>query len=183
MTTTTKFGRVVGALVLLCILLTACGYVGIRFFYPFGRRACALQCMYLVLQNYAKDHEGAFPDGADGFVALQSLYPDYVDGRELAGISGDPEKVQQVLSQQKSLNGVTSWRFIPGLSRDDDSRLAILWEAQSGINADGRRNFNGSRAVLLVGGSITNVAKSSWDGFMNEQASIKSAAEKSVELQ
>lgn len=156
-------------------LVVIIGAMAWRGMYPHGRRPCTLRCMHLVLATYAHEHEGWFPDSTNGpMAALQLLYPDYCPvGRELAGVSGDVEAVVRALRDGKPLGeDVSSWRYITGLREDDDPKLALLWEARSGLHANGRRSRHGSRAVLLLGGEITNVVESDWAAFMDEQVAL-----------
>src|SRR5688572_18308612 len=69
-----------------------------RFKYPYGTRTCFLPCLNSALQLYAHDHNGAFPDDLNPYVALQKLYPEYMPNAEgLAGISGDRKAIARTL--------------------------------------------------------------------------------------
>jgi hypothetical protein len=139
-----------------------------------------MRCMHISLLNYAHEHEGWFPRGADGAMAsLRLLYPDYCPvGGELAGLSGNVDATLRVLRAGDPLTeSISSWRYRPGLRVDDDPRLAVLWEDQYGLRANGVRTLSRSRAVLLVNGDITNVIESAWEGFVSGQMALKTAAE------
>jgi hypothetical protein len=164
--------------VLLC-LLAACVTLGIayrKYMYPFGTRVGALQSVYGGLSVYAGEHHGWFPQSDKGaYDALQGLFPVYCpSGFELAGISGNVEAVDAALRGQVPLDGsLTSWVYVPGFHRDDPPGVALLWERRGGFYADGKRNFFSGHAVLLLDGSITNVAGADWDAFLRNQEELR----------
>lgn len=145
--------------------------------YPHGHRPAALLSMYLVLRNYAADHDGNFPVSAKGGLdALRQLYPRYAAGIELAGISGDGEATVAALSHGSPLDpSLTSWVYAQGLRVDDDPDLALLWESKGGLYPNGRRNEFGGHAVVLVGSDITNVPAMDWDNYLQQQAQRRNA--------
>ncbi len=146
--------------------------------FPYGDRSFTLRHMSAVLDSYAADHFGKFPDSADGaYDALRKLYPDYCLGPELAGVSGEVEALKSALDQGKPIDAsLTSWVYVPGFEQTDDSRLAILWESREGLYANGKRNFSGGRAVLLLDGGVTNVPAKAWKAFLNNQEELQKSA-------
>lgn len=134
--------------------------------------------MRMALAAYAHNHQGWFPSSTNGpAAALQSLYPDYSPtGTELAGISGDIPAAVEALRAGRPLDStLTSWRYVAGLRDDDEPNLALLWEAKSGLRADGRRNLGHTRAVILVSGIIVDVAEKDWPKFLEEQEILATA--------
>lgn len=139
---------------------------------PYGDRQAALFQVGAALRNYAADHGGSFPSGADAYSALARLYPDYcTPGAELAGLSGGVEKVTSALREGRSISNLTSWVYVPGLTRTDDTRLAILWESKPAL-------INGCerRPVVLLSFEITNVPIKEWGNFLAGQSNMLSAA-------
>ena len=107
--------------------------------YPYGRKPAGISLpgLYGSLLAYAAAHKGWFPEsGNDPFVALQLLYSEYCPtGRELAGVSGDVQKVVTALQKGEKLDStLTSWVYVPGLRRDDPRDIAIVWESEPGLN-------------------------------------------------
>lgn len=159
--------------------LTFAGALVWKALFPHGRRCCAAQVVRMALAAYANDHQGWFPNSTNGpAAALQSLYPDYSPtGTDLAGISGDiPATVEALRTGRPLDDTLTSWRYLAGLRDDDDPKLALLWEAKSGLNADGRRNLNATRVVILVSGRVVDVAEMDWPKFLEEQEILATAA-------
>lgn len=159
------------------VCATIVGIAAWKVMFPYGYRYCTLRCMYFSLMNYAEDHQGWFPDAVTSPMALQLLYPSYSSGRELSGISGEIDSVVQNLKAGQPLSqALTSWQYTPGLRRDDNPKLAILWESKPGLYPNGRKNWQGSRAVLLINGDITNITESDWSKFQKEQETLGAAS-------
>jgi hypothetical protein len=130
------------------------------------------------LQNFATDHAGWFPKGSNSCEALCQLYPDYTDyGIELAGLSGNIRAVTNALQNRLSIEGLTSWVYVPGLRADDDPRLAILWESKTGLKSNGKRAHNDARPVLLLSRDITNVPSADWENFLKHQEQLRKAVQ------
>jgi hypothetical protein len=152
--------------------------VFVRIRLPFGHREAFMRSMDSVLQNYAVDHSGWFPDGKNSHDALVHLFPDYCPfGLELAGLSGDIQKLTNALQMGESISNLTSWVYVPGLREDDDSRLAILWESRPGLSAGGRLVSGGQRPVLLLNRDITNVPAVHWEDFLKQQELLRNAVQ------
>lgn len=158
------------------VTLTVLVAGGYRYTYPFGFRPAILPSMATALRAYASEHHGRFPNGGGSFYsALQKLYPEYVpSGIELAGVSGNVKSAVRALREAKTLNAANcSWVYMQGFSEEDDHRIAILWESRPGLYPNGRRNSEGARAVLLIGGTITNVTEIEWQRFLDEQGRLR----------
>ena len=162
------------------LVMGALGLCWWKWQYPFGQRGCALPCMLADLDLYAKDHDGWFPNSSsNALAALSSLYPEYsTNPNSLAGISGDREKVYQLLRSGQALSeAACSWVYIQGLRLDDDNRLALLWDRSSGIDAVGRRSPKGGRAVGFVDGHYSQIAEDEWEAFLQQQEELRKAAQ------
>lgn len=140
-------------------------------------RAAFMRSMYAALSMYAHDHDGRFPVSESGpYDALRLLYPDYVPiGSELAGVSGSIPAVLSALQIGMLSSNETSWVYVQGLITSNDHRIAVLWERQFGLYGNGRKADDNTRAVLLIGGDITNVHESAWRSFLADQESLRSS--------
>ena len=162
-------------LILVLIACVASALTWHKFMYPFGHRSYTLRHMYAELETYAADHFGKFPDSEEGpYAALQKLYPEYSSAGELAGVSGRISDVKSALLQGAPLSqSLSSWVYVPGLEQTDAGNVAMLWESKAGFYANGRRNFFGGHAVLLVDGRVTNVSAVAWSGFLSQQEQLR----------
>lgn len=157
-------------------LLALGGLAGYFVMYPHGRRPCTLRCMHSALLAYAADNLGNFPESSkDDYDALSKLYPEYApSGIELAGISGNVEATVDALQNKRSLDSsATSWVYFQGFNKNDDPRIAILWESKAGLYPNGQRNFFGGHAVVFISGDITNIAAVQWNDFVKDQAKLR----------
>ena len=99
-------------------------------------------------------------------------------------MSGNIDMVVDALRRSKPLDGaLTSWVYVQGFRTDDPKDIAILWESKSGLYYDGRRNNFGGRAVLLVGGHVTNVPAADWATFLEQQERLRKAVQGSRVIQ
>lgn len=124
---------------------------------------------------YAGDHHGKFPDSKEGpYDALKQLYSEYSSPVELAGVSGNINGVADALRKNVPLDAtLTSWIYVPGLHKDDAPETAILWESRGGFYANGKRNFFGGHAVLMISGDITNIPSADWEKFLKNQEQLR----------
>jgi hypothetical protein len=134
--------------------------------------------MYFALKNYAKQHNGFYPDSdLSSLDALRKLYPEFVVGVELAGITGDRESLESKLTSGLPLDDVsTSWVYVPGLKESDDPELAVLWESRPGFRHDGRRDSRLGRAVLFNKFAIEYIPENEWEHFIKNQAARREKA-------
>ena len=138
--------------------------------YPYGRRTCALPCMYSTLGIYARHHGGWLPDSTNGvYEALTELYPEYTKGTELVGISGNRAHVLSALENGTSLAGLSSWEYHPGYRIDDDPNIAILWERVPGLHSSGEFTADWGHAVLFLSGEHKYISGDKWPEFLREQ--------------
>jgi hypothetical protein len=169
--------RVTMAVALLASL-AATLYGAYRWCYPYGSRPCQLPCTMMALVTYALDHNGYFPNVSNHpFTSLESLYPNYVDGDKLSGISGDRREVSRRLGEGRSLDSnVSSWVYFPGFRSDDPPALAVLVEARAGLGFDGSRAPAGSHAVGFASGEAKQIPAGAWDAFLDEQTRLRALA-------
>jgi len=130
---------------------------------------------YFDLMNYAHDHEGWLPKSDKGpFDALQKLYPDYCDGPELVGLSGDRDALLRALKNGEPLNAkLTSWVYVQGLRDTDDASLAVLWESKSGLSSDGKNYHANGHAVIFLNATRKQIPESDWANFLEQQARLR----------
>ncbi len=174
-----------GLLALVLLIVGVLAFEGIsryrKYLYPYGQRGggVSLPGLFGTFLVYAGDHGGWFPRSDKGpYDALRQLEPYCVNGVELAGVTGNADAVSNALRSGKSLDAsLTSWVYVPGFRRDDPEDLAMVWESKPGVYWNGKRNNFGGRAVLLVGGNITNVPAADWTGFLKQQEELRRAVQ------
>jgi len=163
-------GLWIGGLLTIAAVFCLWGYE-----YPYGSRGAIMLSAYFEMLTYASDHNGEFPSSEDGpYASLQKLYPEYVAyGYELAGLSGPLESITNALGRKTPLNAsLTSWVYVQGLKTTNDPNIALFWEAKAGLYRSGRRSPSGSRAVMLLDGTITNVLPADWQNFQRYQSTL-----------
>ena len=107
-------------------------YVYYRRTFPYGASHCCDLILFQALEEYAGNHEGAFPIGGPTPEASFSLLysnvdwvsPDLLRGRTV------PEAVVRVALKRDGTLGPDScgWHYVEGLRLDDDPGLAIFWD-------------------------------------------------------
>lgn len=144
--------------------------------YPYGARPCQLPCTMMALKTFALDHEGQYPNvNDDPFLSLQALFPNYLDGNKLSGISGNmSDAVQRLLTNRTLDSNSCSWVYFPGFRTDDPINLMIIMEARGGIGFNGFRDSEGSHAVGFASGEFRQVSAADWERFLQEQARLRS---------
>jgi len=131
--------------------------------------------LYFEMRLYARDHGGILPTSPDGpLAALQKLYPEYThSGKELAGLTGDIDRVVAILKQGGTLGTNSSWVYNEGLKLTDPLELALFWEREAGVFPSGKRSPKAGHAVMLLSGTVTNVPLADWAKFINQQESLR----------
>ena len=140
--------------------------------FPYGSSHCCDLILLGALQEYAADHEGAFPvGGPTPEASLGMLYsnvawvqPDLLRGRTV------PEAVvREALEHDHKLRPEScGWHYVEGLRVDDDPRLAIFWD-KVGLGHNGQRLSHPGHTVLFVEGDRTFIPESDWAAFLSEQ--------------
>ena len=150
-------------------LLFGGAHVYMRWKYPYGWSHCCDKGLMLSLYQYAEDHGGAYPAGeATPEASLSLLYPKYADANLLRGKIVPEDVVQAVLDRGERLGPDTcGWHYVEGLRRDDDPRLAIVWD-KVGLGHNGERNSDGGRTVQFVH-FHEYIPGAKWAEFVREQ--------------
>jgi hypothetical protein len=148
------------------------GYLLYCYRYPYGQSHCCILAFSLAFEQYAEGHHGHYPSGESSPEASLSLLyrGDYnVSPNVLRGKSVPLEVVQQTLSEGGLLGPETcGWHYVEGLTQNDDSRIAILWD-KVGLGHFGERHIDGSREVLFLGGERRIISRAEWPAFLQEQ--------------
>ena len=163
----------VAALVVMAGILYWRGY---RHAYPYGPKPAALPIVVNALRAYASDHHQSFPNtNGDSYQSLELLYPNYLSGAYLAGLSKDPGATELALRNGGHLTPENcSLVYVPGLFATDDQRIAIVWETRTGISFNGRSHPG--RAVGLLNGEVAQVPDGEWRQFQSSQAILRQSA-------
>lgn len=140
--------------------------------YPYGWSHCCIKQFMTGFEQYAEVHRGHYPAGQDSPEASLSIlyYQEFGFDANLLRGKTIPEDVVQAIFDQKGFLGPENcgWHYVEGLTHNDDSRLAILWD-KAGLGHNGERNANGSREVLFVGGRLERIPVKDWPKFLAEQ--------------
>lgn len=150
-------------------------YVYYRRTFPYGGSHCCDLILLQALEEYAGNHDGAFPTGRPTPEASLSLLysnvswvtPDLLRGRTV------PEAVVKEALRRDGALGPDScgWHYVEGLRLDDDPGLAIFWD-KIGLGHDGQRLSRPGHTVLFVGGDRRFIPQSDWQAFLSEQARL-----------
>jgi hypothetical protein len=163
--------------ILVCVALLLVGalvYHRVRF--PYGYSHCCITGMMLALEHYAQEHGGKYPASeATPEASLSLLYKsNYVDAYMLRGMTVPEKTVRRILGTG-SLLGPDScgWQYVPGLTRADDSELALLW-CKTALGHNGQRTKDGGRQVVFVGRGTQWISGAQWHAFLEEQKRLLS---------
>ena len=142
--------------------------------YPYGPSHCCIKGMMFALLDYADAHERFFPAGeVTPEASLSLLYREgFIDAETLRGKTV-PEDVTRAILENGGLLGpdTTGWHYVEGLTRNDDRRIAILWD-EVGLGHNGQVTHDGGREVVFVDGSIEWISGKDWDAFLKEQEKL-----------
>jgi hypothetical protein len=140
--------------------------------WPYGMRSCCLPCMMTSMSIYAQEHQGWYPkSGKTPFESLTILTNYGGDGYLLAGISGDENETERRIKLGLPIDEtVSSWVYVPGF-RNDDPKIAIIWERQGGITFNGH-SYDG-HAVGYTDGSFYQIPQDHWPDFLKEQELLR----------
>ena len=161
------------AVALLVIVLAL--YVYYRRTFPYGVSHCCDLALLRSLEEYAGEHDGAFPVGGPTPEASFSLLcssaggvpPDLLRGRTVSEAT-----VKEALKRDGRLGPDScGWHYIEGLRLDDDPRLAIFWD-KIGLGHNGERLSRPGHTALFVGGDRRFIPESGWQAFLSEQAQL-----------
>jgi hypothetical protein len=140
--------------------------------YPYGWSHCCIKQFMLALENYAVFYDGHYPTGKECPEASLSLLYYAGAGPDANAMRGKtvPEEIVQAIFDQEGFLGpdTCGWHYVDGLTQNDDSRLAILWD-KAGLGHNGERNPTGGREVIFVGGHEERIPHEKWPKFLQEQ--------------
>lgn len=164
---------VAGAMMLVVLVLGV--YLYCRRTFPYGSSHCCDLILLQALQEYAGNHEGAFPvGGPTPEASLSMLYSnvDWVHPDLLRGRTVSEAVVRRALKRDGRLGPDScGWHYVEGLRLDDDPRLAIFWD-KIGLGHNGQRLSRRGHTVLFVGGDRRFIADAEWAGFLSEQQQL-----------
>jgi len=142
--------------------------------FPYGSSHCCIIQFICTLEQYAEENGGKYPAGESSPEASLSLLyksngmpPDILRGMTV------PEKTVRRILEGGGLLGPDScgWHYVPGLTRADDQKLALLW-CKSALGHNGQRTKDGSREILFVGGRLGLISGDEWPAFLQEQEDL-----------
>jgi hypothetical protein len=174
----------VGFAIVVCVLLAV--VVLLRSLlpsYPYGWSHCCLKALGLALLQYAQEHDGHFPAGAESPEASLSLLArgHYdIDAETLRGKTVPVEEARSIL-ERGGLLGPDScgWHYVEGLTVSDDPGLALVWD-KVGLGHNGQ-DIGGGHSVLFLDGHEEVIAASDWPDFLKRQDELMAARPQKIE--
>lgn len=167
-------GRLLGAAIALLVVVLVCS-VYYRRMYPYGWSHCCDLQLSEALQEYAENHNGAFPTGGPTPEAsLSLLYSnvDWVTPNLLRGRTIPEAVVEEALKRDGRLGPEScGWHYVEGLRVDDDPGLAIFWD-KIGLGHNGQRLSYPGHTVLFIDRDRRFIPESDWQAFLSEQAGL-----------
>lgn len=165
------------AIASVCVILAGVyGYY--RYNYPYGFSHCCDIALMGALQEYADEHEGAFPTGETTPEASLSLLYNQGRGLDPNTLRGKtvPEKTVRTILERGGLLGpkTCGWHYTDGLRMDDDPRLALIWD-KPGLGHNGKRLTRGSHHVLMLNWERKFIPGTEWEQFLQEQTRLLAA--------
>ena len=128
------------------------------------------------LEQYASENGGRYPTGESCPEASLSLLcrSNYLDAYTIRGMIV-PEKTVRAVLDSGGLLGPDScgWHYADGLTRADDTRIALLYCKQP-LGHNGDKTKDGGRQVVFVDGSIEWISGNKWPAFLVEQKELLS---------
>lgn len=158
------------------LLVVVLGFsVDYRRTFPYGSSHCCDLILLQALEEYAGNHNGAFPTGGPTPEAsLSLLYSnvDWVTPDLLRGKSVPEVVVKEALKRDGRLGPDScGWNYVEGLRVDDDPGLGIFWD-KIGLGHNGQRLSHPGHTVLFVDGNRRFIPESGWQAFLSEQTRL-----------
>jgi hypothetical protein len=174
-----RWPRRVAIAALILSVIGALGYGYYCYLFPYGWSHCCDKGLMFALQQYAEDHDGAYPAGeASPEASLSLLYPKYVDAEVLRGKTVPVEVVKERLERGERLTPETcGWHYVEGLTLKDNPRIALLW-GKVGLGHNGQRTSDGGQVVLLVNLGYEYIHGPDWASFLEEQQRLLTERER-----
>lgn len=144
--------------------------------FPYGRSHCCISGMMFALEQYSVENAGLYPTGESTPEASLGLLcrSNYVDAYTIRGMIVPEDTVRKTLEGGGLLGPDTcGWYYTDGLTRADDTRIALLYCKQP-LGHNGQRTKDGGRQVAFVGGSIEWISARKWSSFLQEQEELLS---------
>jgi hypothetical protein len=142
--------------------------------YPYGYNPTRSSCLWFDLIEYAEAHQGFFPCGGEtpdaslGMLASMPFADVYLGGKAVPY-----QVVQEAIKRDGHLGSDScSWHYVPGLTLNNDSQLAIAWDKIPGLGPNGERLEKQSRTVVYVGGSTEDIDEGEWPAFLAKQEKL-----------
>src|SRR5262245_107409 len=149
------------------------GYAWYWHRYPYGWSHSCDKCLMFALDEYAREHGGAYPSGkASPEASLSLLYPKYADAEILHDKTVPRAAVQATLDGGGRVSPETcGWHCVEGLTNRDDRRLALVWD-KVGLGHNGERTPDGGRTVLRVNLGYEYIPGAEWPEFLARQQEL-----------
>lgn len=170
--------RYVIIILLVCGVLYGAGYGFLRYKFPYGRSHRCSKVFVSVLEQYAVDHEGRYPQGTrEGQLGLDEVLKD-LSSKDfdrtfdlVLGKAGDLEEARQFYKQNGYLRVMhSSWHYVSGLTVQDSGR-ALAWD-KIPLTHNGMRVPSNPREVIMVGGAVLSVKENEWEAFLKTQQAL-----------
>lgn len=141
--------------------------------FPYGWSHCCDIQLAFALQQYAEDHGGHFPSGADcPEASLSLLYSNYVNANLLRGKIISLKTVEHALAANGKLGPDScGWHYVEGITLSDDSQIAIVWD-KVGLGHNGQRLEHGGHFIIRADGRQDFVSGEGWSNFSQEQQEL-----------
>jgi hypothetical protein len=144
--------------------------------FPYGQSHCCSKGMMFALEQFAEENSGRYPAGESCPEASLSLLcrSNYLDAYTLRGMIV-PEKTVRGVLDSGGLLGPDScgWHYTDGLTRADDTRIALVYCKQP-LGHNGDKTKDGGREVVFVGGNIEWISGNKWAAFLEGQRELLS---------
>lgn len=155
-------------------VLAAVGVVHHHATYPYGSSHCCIIQMSGALEMYAEENGGRYPAGQSSPEACLSLLcrSNYANAYLLRGMTVPEATVRRILESGGQLGPDScGWHYVPGLTKADDRKLALVW-CKEPLGHNGERTKDGGRQVVFVGGDIEWISGAKWPAFLEEQKAL-----------
>jgi len=157
-------------------ILIIAGGVHYKSKYPYGHSHCCIIGVMGALEQYASENGGRYPTGEPSPEASLSLLcrSNYLDAYTIRGMIVPEDTVRAILDKGDLLGPDScGWHYADGLTRADDSRIALLYCKQP-LGHNGDKTKDGGRQVVFVGGNIEWLPGKKWPTFLEEQKELLS---------
>lgn len=168
--------RIVAIALGMIAVLAIAGGVHYKSKFPYGQSHCCIIGVMGALEQYASENGGRYPTGERSPEASLSLLcrSNYLDAYTIRGMTVPEDTVRAILDKGGLLGPDScGWHYTDGLTRADDSRIALLYCKQP-LGHNGNKTKDGGRQVVFVGRGIEWISGSKWPSFLEEQKELLS---------